>query len=331
MTLINSATAQSLLNGGVAQGPSNPSSSMTAPQMMSMAKSGQMTQPSQYSMTNPQTGQFNTSPMQMPASYTSPYAGQAYSPNTVPVSPEYNQTFNPQTESIAPQMATELNGLNYDTQPLDTLKSNAESTSPSPWANLMSQTARTNTQQAGSDAAAQTAGSVAQGEGNLAMSGGLSSGARERLQQSGDQAGIGAQQNIARQGATDLSNIGLQDQSTKQQEMMALPGMETQAYQTQLQPISMMGQAQAQDVANQGNSIAGLNSFNSSMYGNQASMYGAARQADATQEAANEQAQSSGLFGMGGFAGTGAGSSGGFLGMGNAGNNAGLALASLAW
>jgi hypothetical protein len=262
-------------------------------------------------------GKFNTNPMQMPAQYLSPYGGMSFNPNSTPVMPEYNQTFDPQTESIAPQIGQLLNQTPYDTQPLDQLKSNAESTAPSAWANLMSQTARTNTQQAASQAASAAAGSTAQAEGNLAMSGGLSSGARERLEASGQQGGIAAQQNVAREGATNLSNIGMQDAATKQQELQALPGMETQAYQAKLQPISMYGQSLAQDVANEGNSIAGQNAFNMSAYGDNASMYGANQTANATEQAAADQAAHSGVLGEGGVLGSGIGTSNGFLGMGN--------------
>lgn len=274
-------------------------------------------QPNAFSYGGPQNGKFSTSPMQMPTTYQSPYAGMAFNPSSAPITPAYNSTFNPQTESLAPQIGQMLNETPYDTQPLDQLKSNAESTAPSSWANLMNQTARTNTQQAGSQAAASTAGSTAQAEGNLAMSGGLSSGARERLQQSGEQAGIGAQQDVAREGATNLANIGMQDAQVKQQELQALPGMETQAYQAKLQPISMYGQAAAQDVANEGNSIAGLNAFNIGAYGSDASMYGASKTADATAAAAADQEAHSGLLGQGGPLGTGIGTSGGPFGTNN--------------
>jgi len=237
----------------------------------------------------------NTDPNQSPL-YTSPYAGQVTDPSQMPVMPGYNSTYNPNTMSLGNDMSSMLAGTNQNTQPLQQLAANAESTQASPWAQLQSQLARNQTAQGMSTVAGQTAGSTANAEGNLAMSGGLSSGANERLQESGQAAGIGAQQGVQNQGNTNLLNIGSQDAAQKQQEMMALPGMETQAYQASLEPIQMMGQAQAQDVAHEGANLQGLNNFNMSAYGNQAGMYGAGQTADAE---ANAAAGQSGWLGLG--------------------------------
>jgi len=205
--------------------------------------------------------------------------------------------------SLGNQMSQMLaSGPQYNTQPLQELQQNAENPNASPWAQLQSQLARSNTAQAGSQAANQTAASTAQAQGNLALSGGLSSGANERTQEAGEQAGIGAQQNVANAGNQQQMQIGIQDAANKQQEQMALPGMETQAYEAGLQPIQMMGQADAQDIAHQMAGTQALNQFNMGAYGNQASMYGANQTANAQENAANN---TGGLFGGGGFLGMG--------------------------
>jgi hypothetical protein len=234
--------------------------------------------------------------------YISPYSGEQVDPTQSPILPEYNQTYNPQTMSLGNNMSQMLAGTNYNQQPLQQLQANAESTQPSLWAQLQSQLARTQTQQGESQAANQTAGSTAQAQGNLALSGGLSSGANERTQEAGEQAGIGAQQGIANQGNQAQTQIGISDAANKQQEMMALPGMEAQAYGAELAPISMQGQANVQDVQNQMNATNGLNQFNMGAFGDQAAMYGAGQTANAQQQTAQN---TGGLFGGGGFLGLG--------------------------
>lgn len=236
------------------------------------------------------------------ALYVTPYQGSVTDPNFAPAVPIYNQTYNPNTMSLGNDMANSLAGTSYNQQPLQQLQANAESTTPSSWAQLQSQLAKQQTSQSASQAAGQTAGQTAQAQGNLAMSGGLSSGANERTQETGEQAGIGAQQGIQNQGNQQQLQIGLQDAQNKQSELQALPGQEAQAYTTSLEPIQMQGQANAQDVANQANSINGLNQFNMNAYGIQGQLYGANQTALAQENTANN---TGGTFGGGGFLGLG--------------------------
>jgi hypothetical protein len=244
----------------------------------------------------------DNSPQTQQPLYQSPYAGQQVDPSQSPIFPGFNQIYDPSTMSLGNDMSSMLAGTNYNTQPLQQLQSNAESTTPSTWAQLQSQLAKTQTNQAASQSAGQTAASTAQAQGNLALSGGLSSGANERIQESGEQAGINAQQGIQNQGNQQQLNIGSQDAANKQQEMMALPGMETQAYQASLEPIQMQGQADAQDVAGEMANNQALNQFNMTGFGDQSSMYGAGQTATAQTNAANN---SGGLFGGGGILGMG--------------------------
>lgn len=234
--------------------------------------------------------------------YTSPYAGQAINAGTAPVMPQFNQVYNPQTMSLGNNEQQMLSGVNYNQQPLQQLQANAESTAPSQWAQLQSQMNKQQTGQAASQAAAQQAGQTAQAEGNLAGNGGLSSGGAERAQEMGQLGGIGAQQSIQNQGNQGQLQIGLQDAANKQQEQMALPGMETQAFEANLQPIQLQGQANAQDVAAQMENNQALNQFNMNAFNTQGAMYGANQTANAQQNAANA---SSGVFGGGGFLGLG--------------------------
>lgn len=239
--------------------------------------------------------------------YQSPYAGQPIDPmgavgNNAPVMPEFNPVYNPETQSLAPQIQGMLNKTSYDTNPLKQIEQNATSNAPSTWAQMQSQLARTNTSQAAGQAANQTAAATAGADSNLAMSGGLSSGARERAAIGGEQSGIAAQQNVANQGNTQQLQIGATDAATKQAQLMALPGMETQAYQAALEPIQMYGQAASMDTSNSMNATNALNNFNMGAFQTAENTYGNNQVANATADAAKHQG---GLFGGGGFLGLG--------------------------
>lgn len=69
--------------------------------------------------------------------------------------------------------------------------------------------------------AMQNAGATAQAQNQLAMQGGLRSGARERIARAGQQNTMAQNQNV-------WSNIAMQDEKNRQQQLQALPGMELQ-------------------------------------------------------------------------------------------------------
>ena len=257
--------------------------------------------------------------------YQSPYAGQATDPNQAPIVPGYNNTWN-SSMAEAPMLAGMLNGVQYNTQPLNNLADYASNPNASPWAQASTNQSYQQQNEAAQNMTGQTAGATAGAEGALATQGGLSSGARDLAQIQGQKSDLSGQQGIAEQGMGNRSQIGINDASNKLQAQEALPGMETQAYQAQLEPIQMYGQAYGQDVANQMNSTQGLNNFNMGAYQTQGQMYGANQQAQAIKDAQANANATSGLFGMGGMLGTGLGGPNGFLNMGNAGNAGGAGL-----
>lgn len=237
--------------------------------------------------------------------------------NGAPQLPGFNPIYS-SGMSQADQMKTALanDPTKFNTNALSEISANANNPNESSWAQLQSRLANDQTNQSASRAAGQQAGATAQAEGNLAMSGGLSSGAQERAQTSGEQAGINAQQNVQQQGNQAQEQIAAADAANKQQQLMALPGMEAQAYSTSLQPIQMQGQANAQDMAAQMANNQALNNYNMGAYQNEAGMYGAGKTAAAQMDAANN---SGGVFGGGGILGLGVGGrtgngSGGFGG-----------------
>jgi len=100
---------------------------------------------------------------------------------------------------------------------------------PSAWAGLQGQQQEQQYGQAMDEARGQVASQTAGAEGSLAMRGGLSSGARERVQKQGLLSGMQAGQNLARTRAGNLLQIGVNDEQNRISQLGSLPGMENQA------------------------------------------------------------------------------------------------------
>lgn len=146
--------------------------------------------------------------------------------------------------------------------------------------------------QAQNQNAAQNAGQLQQAQNQLAMQGGLRSGARERL------AAQGMQQQL-RGNQSALGNIQMQDEQNRQKWMQMMPGMDLQAaqYGSTLQDKNI---SRALTEINAGRGMQ-QQQYNEAMRA-----WGADKTANAMQRAADQAENTSGLFGGGGFLGTGA-------------------------
>lgn len=195
-------------------------------------------------------------------------------------------------------------GLSPNTQALEMYRQQATATGPSVWANLANQQQGQQQQQQANDATQQNASGQAAARSNLAMTGGLSSGARERLALSGANAGNATQQQIEAQGNQARTGISMQDAANKQAMLANLPGMENQALAPGMQKASAWQnlaqneasqnqQNQQFNVANNMNAqnanvgqtaaqLGAQNQNNLNAYNQQMSGWAAGKQADAT-------------------------------------------------
>ncbi len=144
----------------------------------------------------------------------------------------------------------------------------------------------------GRDQAAQmAAGQQAQAQNQLAMQGGLRSGARERL------ASQGMQQQL-RSGQQTLGNIQMQDEQNRQKWLGMLPGQEIAAAQFG-STIQDRNIGRSLDELRQGRD------FDKYRYGQAMTAWGADKSSEAMRRAAEDAKSTSGLFGGGGFLGLG--------------------------
>lgn len=163
-------------------------------------------------------------------------------------------------------------------------------------------------------------GATATAMDNVAMRGGLSGGAAERMQTAGALNGANAAQNVYAQDAVARAGVGAQDAGFKQNLLTALPGMEM-ASAGQANAIGMgqvgteLGQANLEggqqigvgeyNTGNAINSVMGANPYNQAAWTTGAQVYGSDQTANAMMAAANKP--NPGLLGGGGFLGTGVG------------------------
>lgn len=138
------------------------------------------------------------------------------------------------------------------------------------------------------------------GLGMLASSGGLDSGARERMAASGNRAMMEGGSNIFKGAALAKGNAGVADAGMKYDAMGRLAGMDNQA--------------QAMNLGNTIGDLRGRDEFAMGTWGKLGDIYGTGVAADAMSNAAN--APDGGLLGGGGFLGTGIGGEKGLFGTG---------------
>lgn len=120
-------------------------------------------------------------------------------------------------------------GPELNTQGLEKYRQEATRTGPSAWAGLMGKQQEQEYQKALEASRGQLASQTAGAESALAMRGGLSSGARERLQKQGLLAQMQAGQNLSQQKSANLLQAAINDEQNRIAQLGALPGMELQA------------------------------------------------------------------------------------------------------
>lgn len=203
------------------------------------------------------------------------------------------------SQNLAGQTQQTLGGINLDRSGLDKFQAEAMRNGPSAWAGMAKADQNRIASQAQSGAAAQAQGQTAQASNNLAMRGGLDSGARERLATAGGQNYMNMSQHINDTNAGNQNQIGMNDETNRIQQLSMVPGMQVQSLQPDLQKAQMQGQAQMFDIGNQMKDASQQNQYNLGVYGNQMAGWAAGKQADETAK------PSPGLFGGSGFLGLG--------------------------
>lgn len=191
-------------------------------------------------------------------------AGTIYDQLGLAAPPAYTPLYDPSS----------INAIPVDLSGISAYRQQAMRTGPSAWANLakISNSAQEADQK--EQGQKSVAGQTASAENQIASSGGLSSGARERAAEGGATNYLDMSQNLQRQGNLNDLQVGINDEQNRIQQLGALPGLESQAIQPLFQKANMTSQ----------NNQA-LNSYNMNNWNQQNQAIAANNQANATANA----------------------------------------------
>lgn len=156
--------------------------------------------------------------------------------------------------NVLPGVEKRFDGLSADPRALEAIRGRALGSGPSPWLNLQLQKQGMEEQNALEDAHKGAAGAQSEMESALAMRGGLSSGARERLATSGLESGLLAGQGVRRAGEANRLGLNIADDATKTDLLKSLPGMELNQIAPEIAKAEYLGGVeQNQNTANLAN------------------------------------------------------------------------------
>lgn len=133
---------------------------------------------------------------------------------------------NARNDAAKGRLNNQLSGIQLNKEALTELRKRGLATGPSAWADLATQKQGVEEATNRDRAAAQAASSKESAYSDLAASGGLSAGARERLARNSQRDLSSTRQDVARGGSSDRLNINLADEQQKLDILKSLPGME---------------------------------------------------------------------------------------------------------
>jgi len=200
-----------------------------------------------------------------------------------PGDPGYMQGYDPNTMSFSGELGQRLSGLNMDTRGLERIRRDALRKGASPWAGMMTNKSFAEEAGAKDRAIGQSRAGTNTAMADLAAKGGLSAGARERVARGGGRDMLAVGQDVSRQGNLNRMQIGINDEQNRITQLSALPGMENQLYQANMQKESMWDQAKQTDIQRQIEENNKRNLYNQNKYNQQMTAWAAERQAHATE------------------------------------------------
>lgn len=181
--------------------------------------------------------------------------------------PTYQPGYDPNTMALYPKFQGQINAINPNTQGLDKFRGEALRSGPSAWANLARGQQFSEQANAQEQAAKAAASGTATAASDLAMRGGINSGARERIAAGGVKNLLDMNQNAARQGNLNRLQIGVNDEQNRISQLGQLPGMENQALQPQFDKLKLgIGLSQS-DLQNQIAENQAMNQFRGNVWG----------------------------------------------------------------
>jgi hypothetical protein len=226
---------------------------------------------------------------QMEAKRVDQMRTQGLNPDGSPIQPEFKSALDANGDLQARYRVSPWQNVTNDTSALDKFKVDAmrDAGTNSAWANSMLGKLGVQNAMAADQAAAGANQSMLSAASQLAQSGGLSGGSRERLMAKGAQAGFIGRQAVNRQGLMDRMNVLTQDEQNRVSQLKDLQGMNNQQ-----SDLAFRNQQQATGVDQYNNrtllgATQALNEFNQNNWNKRMEVWGANKQADAQSKASS--------------------------------------------
>lgn len=168
-------------------------------------------------------------------------AAQGLNPDGSPMAPEYKSLIGADGNLDSKYKLADWQNVNPNTQALDMYKQTAlrDAGTSSPWAKMMLEQQGVQQAQNVDNAGTSAANSFLQASSQLAKTGGVSGGARERMASKASNAAMIGQNQVARQGQLDQLNIKTQDETNRMSGLQNLQGMQNSQADAQFKNAQM--------------------------------------------------------------------------------------------
>lgn len=210
---------------------------------------------------------------------------QGYDMYGRPIRPAYSPTFDPATQSVLPFVQSRTAGISMDPRGMERFRGEALRRGPSQYA-MLARKELGQTQKEMQDRAAREAASTQAGaQSAMAMRGGATGGARERIAKGGAENLMAMRQGIAGEGIRGRLGIAKEDERSRMEALGRLPGMEIAALQPEFQRAGLDITARGQDIGRTVAEKQAKNLFDMTGYQEAMRAWAAGRQATATENA----------------------------------------------
>lgn len=190
--------------------------------------------------------------------------------------------------AMGPELQQKMDAIQLDKRGINKFRDEALRSGPSAWQSLAMKNQDLSDLTARERGAKEVAGTAATARGQLAMRGGIRSGARERIARQGQRDYLAMSQDTNRQSDANKLQIQMNDETNRIQQLGMLPGMEVQSLQPDFQKLTMWGQGKQFDTTNQMGNKKGKNDYEQKKYEEYMKGYAANKDAQG-QEDANDK------------------------------------------
>lgn len=225
-------------------------------------------------------------------------AEQGLNPDGSPIAPEYRGITDANGNLDPKYQLAQWQSVMPDTAAMDMYKQTAlrDAGTQSPWAKLMLDKQAIDQANAVDSAGAGAANSFLQATSNLAKTGGVSGGARERLASKAANAAMIGQNQVARQGQLDKYNILTQDETNRMSGLQTLQGMQNNAADAQFKNAQMQQDVNKFNTGNLLSEVDKQRLWEQDQWKQKMQTWGANKSADAQAKAANSSGGGGGCF-----------------------------------